>query len=480
VTKKDWKILVGDCREQLKTLEDESVHMIWTSPPYFGLRNYGNDAQIGMEPSPEEFVAALTEVMREARRVLRGDGTLWLNIGDSYSRGNRKTVKSHNGNVSGKNDESKYHFESASANLGGHSVIKPKDLIGIPWRAAFALQADGWYLRQEITWAKGISGQDDFQDEAWKAMRMAGISPEKARAALDNMNLHVGTCMPESVQDRCTTSSESLFLLTKSEKYFYDHVAIRETPATAIDGRGSWEERKEMGHVGSYADSENMAYSGNGVSMPSMSPVAGGRNRRNVWCIGTSSYRGAHFATAPESLVEPCVKAGTSEKGCCSQCGAPYVRQMDHPGNPEGILGKKGVPTPQTKGGGFETSEIDLENDDGTRLKKGHSASQNYKGTEKGWEPTCTCEDHKIVPCTVLDPFMGAATTALVSLKLGRDSVGVELNPEYAQIAEERLAEYTRETYDQWDDRYVPLESEEELPDEMGIGEFFMTSPKDN
>lgn len=475
---KDWKILVGDCRDQLKTLEEQSVHMIWTSPPYFGLRNYKNDAQIGMEPSPEEFVKALTEVMREAKRVLRDDGTLWLNIGDSYSRGSRKTVPSQRGQVKGKNDENKYNFESSSANLGSHNVIKPKDLIGIPWRVAFALQRDGWYLRQEITWAKGISGQDDFQDEAWRAMRKAGISDKKARAALKNMNLHVGTCMPESTKDRCTTSSESLFLLTKSEKYFYDHIAIREKPATPIDGRGSWEERKEAGHpVAGYSTKENMAYSGDGVTMPSISPSEGGRNRRNVWCIGTSSYKGAHFATAPEELVKPCIKAGTSGKGCCSQCGNPYQRVVNHPGNPGGILGKKGVPNSKTKGGGFD--KLDVENEKGVRLAKGHSSSQKFLGTTMGWEPTCDC-DAEIEPCTVLDPFMGAATTALASLKLDRKSVGIELNPEYAQIAEDRLTEYTRETYDQWDDRYIPLESDEELPEEMGIGEFFNTPSVDD
>jgi DNA modification methylase len=237
-----------DVRESLKLLPDESVHMVATSPPYFGLRSYlgeGSDqkqSEIGSEETPELFVASLVEVFREVRRVLRPDGTLWVNLGDSYSRGDRGTVPTQRGAAASKADESKYLFESASAKLGKHPVLKQKDLIGAPWRVAFALQADGWWLRQDIIWQK----------------------PNP---------------LPESVTDRCTKSHEYVFLLSKSERYHFDHEAIREP---AVKGAGSEDDL---------------------------------RNRRSVWTVPTSPYRGAHFATWPTDLVELMIKAGCPEGG---------------------------------------------------------------------------------------------------------------------------------------------------------------------
>lgn len=417
--KKSWKILVGDCRKKLQELPDKSVHMIWTSPPYFGLRDYGNDDQIGLEPSPDEFVDAMVKVMRDCHRVLRDDGTLWLNIGDSYA-GSNKGVMSDGSVVGGNKQKTNPGSMTVSRKTGTPEHYKSKDLMGIPWRVAFALQRDGWYLRSDIIWAKGVSGQDDFLDNMWRSMQQAGISEAKARKAMELVDPHVGSCMPESVLDRCTTSHEHLFMLTKNRKYFYDHYAIRENPSTAIDGRGSWGDRKEAGHPTRYGDTDSKSYSGD-ATMPSLSAVAGGRNRRTVWCVGTSSFKGAHFATAPESLIEPCIKAGTSEFGCCPECGEPCERKIDHGG--------------------------------------GHSP--------------CDCDESDPVPCVVLDPFAGAATTLLVADRLGRDSIGIELNPEYAEIAENRLEEHSREAYAPWDDRYIPLSDEGELPDRMDLSELF-------
>lgn len=236
----DWEILTGDVRQRLADIPDGSVRCCVTSPPYWGLRDYGNDGQIGLEQTPEAYVAEMVEVFREVRRTLTDDGSLWLNLGDSYANGN--------------------------------GLLKPKDLVGIPWRVAFALQADGWWLRQDIIW-------------------------------------HKPNPMPESVTDRCTKAHEYVFLLTKLAKYHYDADALREQTVTAIDGRGSTQERKEAGHPTRYG----MANRGDGWSMPSISAPEGGRNKRSVWSIATKPFKAAHFAVMPEALVEPCILAGSAK-----------------------------------------------------------------------------------------------------------------------------------------------------------------------
>jgi site-specific DNA-methyltransferase (adenine-specific) len=197
---KKYKIITGDSRLSLKLLEDASVQTIVTSPPYYGLRDYGMDEQIGQEETPEIFVETLVNVFREAKRVLREDGTLWINIGDTYSRGNRKVVTPPAGILKSKRNEEKYSFVSASAKLGNHPDIKPKDLIGIPWMLALALRRDGWYLRQDIIWSKP--------------------SP-----------------MPESVTDRCTRAHEYIFMFTKNPKYLYKASEILEN---GLNKRSVW------------------------------------------------------------------------------------------------------------------------------------------------------------------------------------------------------------------------------------------------
>jgi DNA modification methylase len=267
--KPDYRILVGDCREQMRTLPERSVHCCVTSPPYWGLRDYGVGGQLGLESTPEEYVARMVAVFAEVRRVLRDDGTLWLNLGDSYAGagwgggGNRK------GNEHGQHDS------PALSKVRGWTPdgLKPKDLIGIPWRVAFALQADGWYLRSDIIWAK----------------------PNP---------------MPESVTDRPTKAHEYLFLLSKSERYFYDAEAVKEGADTAP-------------HAAGYVSGAEYAVgpmSRNGHSQREGDQTRvwaadGRRNRRSVWTIATQPYSEAHFATYPEKLVEPCVLAGCPEGG---------------------------------------------------------------------------------------------------------------------------------------------------------------------
>lgn len=266
------ELIVGDARRELSRFADGTFQVCVTSPPYWGLRDYGIDGQIGAELKVDDYLADLVAVFREVRRTLRDDGTLWLNIGDSYTSGGRTWR-----DVDEKNPARGMSYRAPTPD-----GLKPKDLIGVPWRLAMALQADGWYLRADIIW-------------------------------------HKPNCQPESVKDRPTRSHEYVFLLSKSEQYFYDHEALRE-PTT--DGRSA-------------------------------------RNRRTVWAINTEPYAGAHFAVFPPELVRLCILGGSK------------------PGT------------------------------------------------------------------TVLDPFMGSGTTGAVSLNTGRHFVGIELKPDYAELARQRLSGLT-------------------------------------
>lgn len=261
-------ILTGDCVEMLRTLPDQSVHTCVTSPPYFGLRDYGVDGQIGLEATPDAFVARLVGVFREVKRVLRDDGTLWLNLGDSYAANRSYQVPSTKGGAK--------HGPGQSAGGKGSSVpdgLKPKDLIGIPWRVAFALQADGWYLRQDIIW-------------------------------------HKPNPMPESVRDRCTKAHEYLFLLSKSDRYFFDAEAIKE-PSVDLEKSAA---RYKSAFGG--AKNEALLSTDQVHTRPiGMREFDGKRNKRSVWTVTTKPFKDAHFATFPPDLIEPCVLAGSPAGG---------------------------------------------------------------------------------------------------------------------------------------------------------------------
>ena len=263
-------ILPGDSLTVLRTLPDESVHCCVTSPPYWGLRDYGVPGQLGLERTPEAYVAKMAEVFREVRRVLRKDGTLWLNLGDSYNGAG----ENRNGKGSKSLNDGRTDFRCREANHGiTHDAspgLKPKDLVGIPWRVAFALQADGWWLRQDIIWAK----------------------PNP---------------MPESVTDRCTKAHEYIFLLTKSAKYYYDAEAVKE-PVCEVSIK-----RAEYGWNCDRPSTKNAAMGGNGIhteKMGSRFANPNGRNLRSVWTITTKPFREAHFATFPPEIPERCIKAG--------------------------------------------------------------------------------------------------------------------------------------------------------------------------
>lgn len=443
------KIYTGHALEVLRTFPDSVFHACITSPPYYGLRNYklepliwgGNPAcqhrfdnevlprfhntggmtekqatnigsffghlgssfccecgawrgQLGLEPDPNLYVEHLVELFREVKRVLRDDGTLWLNLGDSYM--------SHSGDFSKsagfQGDEIRRNPEAATAknvyfpktHLYKAGVLKNKDLIGIPWRAAFALQADGWYLRSDIVWSK----------------------PNP---------------MPESVEDRPTKAHEYVFLFSKCETYYYDHEAIKE-PSTE---RASGNLERKVATEGE----ESRTNTHLGYSVP-YEPDGTGRNRRSVWSIATKPFKGAHFATFPPALIEPMVLAGTSEKGCCSQCGTPWVRITDRtPG------ASKECPKTQAahEARGGTGTPI------GTVGKSGSGRVDGYSETI-GWEPGCSCiKDqntlYTIRPCIVLDLFAGSGTVAETAIRLGRDYVLIELNPQYVKIAEKRIAD---------------------------------------
>ena len=337
-------IHVGDCIEVMRTLDAGSVQTCVTSPPYFGLRDYGHDGQIGLEASPLEFVAKLVAVFAEVRRLLRDDGTLWLNLGDSYAgswgaqgRPNGDGQMATRSVASARQISEHPRFDGLTGTRGRDEGYKPKDLFGIPWRVAFALQQDGWYLRQDIIW-------------------------------------HKPNPMPESVRDRCTKAHEYLFLLSKSPRYYFDAEAIAEPLAPSSI------ERLSQPTLDQQAGSDRVPGKTNGA-MKAVGPRFGGnkygdddreesrtksgeewtgsesgkRNKRSVWTVATMPFKEAHFATFPEALIEPCILAGS----------------------PPGGL--------------------------------------------------------------VLDPFMGAGTTAVVATRLGRQYVGAELNPDYARIAEARI-----------------------------------------
>jgi site-specific DNA-methyltransferase (adenine-specific) len=265
------QILIGDCREVLKSLPDKSIHCCVTSPPYYGLRDYGVEGQIGLEQSPEDYVSELVMAFREVKRVLRDDGTLWLNLGDSYWGGKGKSSQAWSTSHQDRSTLEKTQHQICGKGEtrptdGKHAVIKPKDLIGIPWRVALALQADGWYLRQDIIWSKN--------------------NP-----------------MPESVTDRCTKSHEYIFLFSKSPKYYFDNEAIKE-PATSSDDRVRDRDTTKLNNTPGRTKMKGLKT--NDYEF---------RNKRSVWNINNVPYKGAHFACFPPALVEPCIKAGCPGNG---------------------------------------------------------------------------------------------------------------------------------------------------------------------
>ena len=401
------RILVGDARARLRELPAESVHCVVTSPPYWGLRDYGVEGAIGLEPTFDQHLDVLVHVFREVRRVLRKDGTCWLNYGDAYagSWGAQGRGDEYAGNLEGGSilaaRQIRVHPKvlSMAGSTKRTPGLKPKDLMLLPARIALALQADGWWLRSEIVW-------------------------------------HKPNAMPESVRDRPTSAHEKVYLLVKSARYFYDAEAVRipitggaharrrdgeRKPAKGSDPNdrraGTWKEKsdKQRGHGRRHA-----GFNDRWDGMTKAEQQSGGANLRNVWTIPTYGFPDAHFATFPPALVEPAIKAGTSEQGVCRSCGAPLVRELAVSGAP---------------GESWHDHE-----DDEVRGNRGAPLPDGYRRETTGWLPSCDCGGaYASIPAVVLDPFGGAGTVGLVADRLGRDAVLIELNPEYAAMARARI-----------------------------------------
>ena len=376
---------VGDALAVLREMPADSVHCCVTSPPYFGLRDYGVDGQIGLEETPAEFVARLVEVFREVRRVLHPSGVCWVNMGDSYARQGGRDSQQPRRWDGRKNDPGAMHSTRHASDFG----LKPKDIIGVPWMLAFALRDDGWYLRQEIIW-------------------------------------HKPAPMPESVTDRCTKAHEQVFLLAKNERYFYDAeaVKIRQSESTGSRMlRGVSSDHKNVNGAGGqskHSINQPREY-GEGYDLPSMA------NRRSVWTVASEPFPGSHFATFPSELIRPMIRAGSSERGCCPACLAPWRRVTEK--------GQYSKQSPSKRKDAANNPHNHTTANSITQLVGGGFVPV----FTRGWEPTCKCNAGDPAPCTILDTFGGSGTTGMVARQEGRACVMIELNPEYAAMHRARV-----------------------------------------
>ena len=437
-----WEVRQGHVLTLLQTMPAESVHCVVTSPPYWGLRSYKTEPQVwggeqhehefgeagwskerryrnnadgglhegratdklqaitlgtqsgqfcpcgawrgelGLEPTPELYVQHIVEVFKEVRRVMRSDSTAWINLGDSYA----SQPAGNFGSGTKPGDGGAYRAPKPKMQYGS---LKPKDLCGMPWRVAFALQADGWWLRSDIIW-------------------------------------HKPNPMPESVTDRPTKAHEYLFLLVKAQHYYFDQEAVREPNSKGAIDRFGKNNQISVNNKYEGMDGESLA------AMRASEWRNTGRNLRTVWTIPTQPFPDAHFATYPEKLVEPCIRAGTSERGCCVSCGAPWERIIEKPTPPKEVMTRTRKPQDGFVGGFQKDGEWV-----GTGQKLQNWLNEHPTKTV-GWHPTCSCQADTI-PATVLDPFAGSGTTGVVALKLGRAFIGIELQPSYVTMAKQRI-----------------------------------------
>lgn len=416
---------------------DGSAHMCCTSPPYYALRDYPGEplswpavsyspmagvapieipamtCKLGLERSVESFVGHIVAVFREVRRVLRDDGTCWLNMGDSYN-GSRKGSRGKTAAMNGRSVADRQKV-SPTRNNG----LPAKSMIGVPWRCAFALQADGWYLRSDV-----------ISDIVW----------EKPNP------------MPGSYGDRPRTAHEYIFLLAKSPRYFYDAQAIAQPATGRIPGNkkphkdaGISRVHSKLGTIDGYAE----------------------RAVRSIWRISTQPTPEAHFATWPEALVRPMVKAGSSEKGCCPECGAPYLRVVQK----ERVPTRPGENTKITDGKIAQEGNADAMGWNqpmaiGNRDPKRHVT----KVTTKFWKPSCQCKAVRRVPCRVLDPFAGSGTTIKVCELLGRDCLAADLSHFY-------LSEFARAKMEQAERPHKPRPKRRRLHDPPEDGHQYESLP---
>jgi DNA modification methylase len=493
--------LQGNSRDVLKNFPADYFHCVMTSPPYFGLRSYRDGiedwgdwvGQLGGEPTPELYIQHLIQIMREVRRVLRPDGVLWLNIGDSWAGSGKGQMG--DGSQASKHGK-KQHTNTGSIQGGlekGYSGngVKPLDMILIPEQLALAARADGWYVRSILIWAKGVSCSDEFNGNPmpesvngwrWERHRVKVGDNGRGETAWQDCPgcpkceksggyiLHKGSWRP-------TDSYEQILMLAKTNSYFCDREAVLERgvyPTGEYRAGGDGHKSLDTGSR-TTEGLHNKDWNGNG-----------GRNLRSVLLVPTTGYRGAHFAVYSPRLIEPLIKAATSEKGCCPHCGAPWARVIDRglTVSSENTALQRVTMLDKTEGdqlsydskykGGdiaglaaqYSHQNKVIENERSrsriiaAQLFPGDErAQQEYinhvhdhggldKGRTVGWLPTCSCNAGDPIPCRILDPFSGAGTTALVAERLGLDSVGIDTSAEYITLAESRLAEDERKRLD--------------------------------
>lgn len=411
-------VLQGDALAMLRTLPAGSVHCFVTSPPYYGVRDYKADGQIGLEETVEQYIARIVEVFREARRVLHPQGTLWLNLGDSYA----------NSGLSGgtKVYEEKGQLSFRGARGEGRVTapgLKPKDLIGVPWRVALALQA-------------GFSACDqcgkELRADLWPRWNGHVICPDCPRSKViqtengwwlrSDIIWHKKNPMPGSQRDRPTTAHEYLFLLTKSARYFYDEEAIAEPVSGTAHARGSGVNPKTARASRAVREKQNASFSG------AVSGLVSKRKKRSVWSIASEPFKEAHFATFPRKLVLPCVLAGTSEVGCCPKCLAPWAR----------VVAKVDTGVRQKAPDGWDTGEGGHGTVHRAGRQKGETEVPVLTTRTVGWRMTCKCAYAAPIPCTVADMFGGSGTVGEVALSQRRHAVLIELAEHYLPLIERR------------------------------------------
>lgn len=391
-----------DALEGLRQLDSGSIHCAITSPPYWGLRDYGVDGQIGQEPTIDLYVQSLVEVFRELRRALRADGTLWLNLGDSYASSGRAGKQQLSKFGERYRGGGKKHSEASIGRSPTPQGLQQKQLLGVPWRVAFALQEDGWFLRSEIVWVK--------------------LNP-----------------MPESVEDRPTGTHEKVFLLSKSPRYFYDQDAIRE--------RTRSDNHPRKFRPGQKSGDPSFVKSNAGY-LSSIEGVLSTRNARNfwnaydifeLWEIATQAVSEKHYATFPEELVRRCLLAGTSSKGVCSRCGAPWIREVEVSGETPREKMEELGPSDYANAQPIHEQGLDHAGSHGSNIRE---------RVTTGWSPTCSClgkvdKEHPkpgmVTPSVVLDPFMGSGTTGKVCERFNRDWIGFDLDERNIEIAKRRI-----------------------------------------
>ena len=487
-----WEIRQGDAIEQLRLMDARSVHCVVTSPPYWGLRDYSVAGAYGLEPTLDEYIERMVEVFREVRRVLRVDGTCWLNLGDSYcaSAGQR-------GSRGARGEDPKFGDRKGrihGPNRAGIAGIKAKDIVGVPWLVAFALQADGWWLRSDIVWHKPNPMPESVRDRPTRAHEFLFLLAQSGAPQFWTHRVGSGsrTKPPPDYRYIDRETGEEVvdppdgwdedgspwrrLNLWRGHDYFYDADAVREPLAESSIARISqpsfWDQEggpkdhrngvnpnrsarqslenlarrtpagwnvnhDESDRKGRYPQRKDKqrghshrheGFNDRWDEMSKEEQHAMGANKRDVWTIATQPYAGDHFATFPEKLVETCILAGTPVHGVCAECGAPWTRMVERSIVPHDAPNEYGSKNGQRLG----------QARDSLRERGGANGNPFDAGTTRGGWPTCA-HGADVVPATILDPFCGSGTTGVVALRQGRSFLGIELHPKYVALARQRI-----------------------------------------